>query len=56
MIADRLKVPVVDAAHLLTVNGTLAGFHVEGDAAGAIETVGPPPRIVELTAAALALR
>src|ERR1700680_1065564 len=40
VIADRLKVPVVRAALLLTMNRTLAGVHVEHDAVGAVKTLG----------------
>ncbi len=45
MVADRLKVPVVGAALLLTMNRTLAGVHVEHDAIGAVETFGLPKRL-----------
>ena len=45
MVADRLEVPVVGAALLLTVNRTLTGIHVEHDAVGAIERIGLPDRL-----------
>src|SRR5207245_9637962 len=45
VVADRLKVPVVGAALLLTMNRTLAGVHVEHDAVGAVETLGLPQRL-----------
>jgi len=37
VVADRLKVPVVGAALLLTMNRSLAGIHVEDDVPGAIQ-------------------
>jgi hypothetical protein len=42
VVADRFEVPVVGAALLLTVNRTLAGIHVEHDAAGAVERLSLP--------------
>jgi hypothetical protein len=42
VVADRLEVPVVSAALLLTVNRTLAGVHVEDDAVGAIKSSACP--------------
>ena len=45
VVAHRLKVPVVGAALLLSMNRTLAGVHVEHDAAGAIQRLGLPQRL-----------
>ncbi|MGA7626208.1 MAG: hypothetical protein WCA91_21795 [Candidatus Acidiferrales bacterium] len=45
VVADRLKVPVVGAALLLTMNRTLAGVHVEHDTLGAIKRLGLPQRL-----------
>ena len=45
VVADRLEVPVVGAALLLTMNRTLAGIHVEHDAVGAVEGLGLTQRL-----------
>ena len=40
VVADRLEVPVVGAAFLLSMHGTLTGVHVEHDAVGVVHAFG----------------